>query len=62
VMGSSFAGAGDTFVTRGLKPDPWIKRVGVNITTNTDSGVELKAGYDYDYSNQSAWVRARWGF
>ncbi|MCP4088402.1 MAG: hypothetical protein GY746_01210, partial [Gammaproteobacteria bacterium] len=46
-MGSSFAGAGDTFVTRGLKPDPWIKRVGVNITTNTDSGVELKAGYDY---------------
>lgn len=62
---ASFAGEpGAGFVTRGLEPSPWLQRAGLDLTTNTDNGMEISLRYDAEHResflNQTASVKLRW--
>jgi outer membrane autotransporter protein len=61
--------AGDpsaSFVTLGVKPDPWIESVGLALTRQTGHGVEVQGGYDVQHrlglNVQTLSVKVRWLF
>ena len=62
-----FAGApGASFVTNGIRPDPWILKAGVGLVHTTQSGTEITSRLDVDkrsgFHNATASVNARWSF
>ncbi len=63
---SSFVGGGASFTTTGIKPDPWIKRLGLGITSTLNNGAEITASYDIDsrqdFTDQSVSVKFRMMF
>jgi autotransporter family porin len=63
---AAFVGGGATFVTRGIKPSPWLLRggVGLNFQANdrTEVTIRYDAEYRQDFLNQSASVKVRWAF
>ncbi|WP_422911748.1 autotransporter outer membrane beta-barrel domain-containing protein [Pseudomonas sp. MAC6] len=64
---SAYAGApGLGFVTKGLKPSPWLARAGMGLTYRVSDSAELSANYDAEYRedflSHSASLTARWAF
>lgn len=66
-MTSAFAGEpGQSFVTYGVSPKPWLARAGLGISKSLKNGPEITARYDLElregFNNQTASVKLRWGF
>lgn len=64
---SVFAGApGNSFVTHGLKPSPWIGKAGIGYVYTTEDETEITLSFDAefrdDFLNKTASVKARWSF
>ena len=63
---SSFVGGGGTFVTNGIRVDPWVKRAGLGLTHTLPIGAELTARYDTDmrtkFQDQAVSLKVRWAF
>lgn len=64
---AAYAGAPtSSFVTDGLKPDPFIGKVGLGLFHQTDNGTQVTIDYDAEirdgYLNQTASLKARWAF
>lgn len=64
---AAYAGAADlSFVTEGVKPEPWLVRGGLGIATTLASGTELSARYDVEhrtgFDNQTLSAKLRWSF
>lgn len=66
-MTSAFAGEpGQSFVTYGVSPKPWLARAGLGISKSLKNGPEVTARYDLElregFNNQTASVKLRWNF
>ena len=48
VSSSAFVGGGAVFVTNGLKPSPWLGRLGLGLVSATESGKEWTLRYDLE--------------
>ena len=64
---AAFAGApGASFTTTGLETDPWIRRLGVGLSSKAGNGPDFSARLDAEhrkgFSNQTASVNVRWDF
>jgi hypothetical protein len=55
-----------SFVTPGLKPNPWISRASVGFSHKITDATEIMANYDVEHRenfwNQTASVKAKWAF
>ena len=59
-----FLGGGDTFVTRGIDPSPWIGRLGLGLPIALDDKAQIAIRYDVegrnDYHSQMASMQFSW--
>lgn len=63
---STFTGGGASFQTAGIEPASTVVKGGVGMTMQTQSNLEITAGYDIEarsgFDNQSLSVKLRWPF